>query len=215
MSIPISESRSSIQLCITISLYLSLATHTQDIGYGSADNQKSKSSAYEKAKKEAVTDAMKRALRMFGNRLGNCAYDKGFLRDVKMAPDKHQQATVLAANYPKVRADSGAVNGKISYNSSSNNDNNKNTNDNTGNGNIPHFHPNTHTSHPRSHSAVPAVHSTYDESLFDNSMMISEEDLIIVQSEDNFGHLSEAAVMELEESFQDPGIYPLLPNKRK
>lgn len=29
---------------------------------------------------------MKRALRIFGNRLGNCAYDKAFLRDIKKAP---------------------------------------------------------------------------------------------------------------------------------
>ena len=29
---------------------------------------------------------MKRALRVYGNRLGNCAYDKAFLRDVKNGP---------------------------------------------------------------------------------------------------------------------------------
>ena len=36
-----------------------------------------------KAKKEAVTDATKRALRCFGNRLGNCMYDKSFLRSLQ------------------------------------------------------------------------------------------------------------------------------------
>lgn len=30
-----------------------------------------------------MTDATKRALRIFGNRLGNCAYDKEFLQDVR------------------------------------------------------------------------------------------------------------------------------------
>lgn len=31
---------------------------------------------------------MKRALRVFGNRLGNCAYDKAFLRKVKAAASR-------------------------------------------------------------------------------------------------------------------------------
>lgn len=55
-----------------------------DIGYGIAENQRSKAAAFEKAKKESVTDAVKRALRQFGDRLGNCTYDKVFLRDVKL-----------------------------------------------------------------------------------------------------------------------------------
>jgi recombination DNA repair RAD52 pathway protein len=33
-----------------------------------------------------VTDAIKRALRLFGNHLGNCCYDKDYLRAVKNAP---------------------------------------------------------------------------------------------------------------------------------
>ena len=39
--------------------------------------------AFEKAKKEAATDALKRALRTFGNVLGNCFYDKDYLSRVK------------------------------------------------------------------------------------------------------------------------------------
>ena len=35
------------------------------------------------AKKEAVTDGIKRTLRMFGNVLGNCLYDKKYLQDIK------------------------------------------------------------------------------------------------------------------------------------
>jgi DNA repair and recombination protein RAD52 len=38
--------------------------------------------AFEKAKKEGTTDALKRALRNFGNVLGNCVYDKDFLAKV-------------------------------------------------------------------------------------------------------------------------------------
>ena len=39
-------------------------------------------------KKEAVTDATKRALRYFGNLLGNCAYDKTFLENITKVAKK-------------------------------------------------------------------------------------------------------------------------------
>lgn len=57
-------------------------TYKEDVGFGSADNQKVKGLAIEKARKEASTDALKRALRQFGNALGNCCYDKEFLKNV-------------------------------------------------------------------------------------------------------------------------------------
>jgi len=63
----------------------------KDIGYGHIENSKGKAAAFEKAKKEAATDAMKRALRNFGNVLGNCLYDKDYLArvaKVKVAPLK-------------------------------------------------------------------------------------------------------------------------------
>ncbi|ETS65372.1 hypothetical protein PaG_00105 [Moesziomyces aphidis] len=47
----------------------------EDVGYGSADNARQKHVAIEKCKKEAVTDATKRALKNFGKLLGNCLYD--------------------------------------------------------------------------------------------------------------------------------------------
>ncbi|CZT20980.1 related to DNA repair and recombination protein rhm52 [Ramularia collo-cygni] len=63
----------------------------EDIGYGHCENVKGKAAAFEKAKKEAATDAMKRALRNFGNVLGNCLYDKDYLSritKVKVQPSK-------------------------------------------------------------------------------------------------------------------------------
>lgn len=54
----------------------------EDIGFGSSENQRLKGMAIEKAKKEAATDSLKRALRQFGNALGNCCYDKQFLIDL-------------------------------------------------------------------------------------------------------------------------------------
>ena len=61
----------------------------QDIGYGHIENAKGKAAAFEKAKKEGTTDALKRALRNFGNILGNCVYDKEYVAKVtriKVAP---------------------------------------------------------------------------------------------------------------------------------
>lgn len=66
-------------------------TYHEDIGYGHIENCKGKAAAFEKAKKEAATDAMKRALRNFGNVLGNCLYDKDYLQrvtKVKIAPTR-------------------------------------------------------------------------------------------------------------------------------
>ncbi|KAJ1551057.1 DNA repair protein rad52 [Nowakowskiella sp. JEL0078] len=57
-------------------------TYHEDVGFGSADNAKSKGAALEKAKKEASTDALKRTLRLFGNALGNCVHDKDYLREM-------------------------------------------------------------------------------------------------------------------------------------
>lgn len=55
----------------------------EDVGFGSSDNQKVRGAAVEKAKKEASTDALKRTLRLFGNVLGNCCYDKQYLVEVQ------------------------------------------------------------------------------------------------------------------------------------
>ena len=54
----------------------------EDIGYGEALNLKSRSGALDKAKKEATTDGLKRALRNFGNVLGLCLYDKDYTKEV-------------------------------------------------------------------------------------------------------------------------------------
>ncbi|EJT46386.1 DNA strand annealing protein [Trichosporon asahii var. asahii CBS 2479] len=48
----------------------------EDVGHGHCENMKGRAAAIEK--KEAVTDATKRALKTFGNVLGLCIYDKEF-----------------------------------------------------------------------------------------------------------------------------------------
>ncbi|KAI5968517.1 RAD52 [Candida margitis] len=68
--------RCSLGLSIVVRVTLKDGTYHEDIGYGYIDNAKSKSQAFEKCKKEAYTDGIKRCLRCFGNVLGNCLYDK-------------------------------------------------------------------------------------------------------------------------------------------
>jgi len=65
----------------------------EDIGYGTSEGQRSKALSIEKARKEAVTDGLKRALKSFGNALGNCLGDKDYTRLIGAKPKD-------APNYP-------------------------------------------------------------------------------------------------------------------
>ncbi|KAJ1928399.1 DNA repair protein rad52 [Tieghemiomyces parasiticus] len=93
------DGRYSLGLSCTIRVTLKDGTMHEDIGYGSIDNAKGKAAAFEKAKKEAVTDGLKRALRMFGNSLGNCLYDKKYLRQVARIPSKGNADVTLGQLY--------------------------------------------------------------------------------------------------------------------
>eukprot|EP00092_Neocalanus_flemingeri_P032306 GFUD01035124.1.p1 GENE.GFUD01035124.1~~GFUD01035124.1.p1 ORF type:complete len:400 (+),score=131.35 GFUD01035124.1:43-1242(+) len=52
----------------------------EDIGYGVSEGMRSKALSIEKARKEAVTDGLKRAFKSFGNALGNCLGDKEYVK---------------------------------------------------------------------------------------------------------------------------------------
>uniref|UniRef100_A0A8C5CXE7 RAD52 homolog, DNA repair protein n=1 Tax=Gadus morhua TaxID=8049 RepID=A0A8C5CXE7_GADMO len=58
----------------------------EDVGYGVSEGLKSKALSLEKARKEAVTDGMKRALKCFGNALGNCIHNKEYLIAINKIP---------------------------------------------------------------------------------------------------------------------------------
>ncbi|KAF2636061.1 alpha/beta-hydrolase [Massarina eburnea CBS 473.64] len=73
----------SLGLSMVVRITLKGGSYHEDIGYGSIENGKGKAASFEKAKKEAATDGLKRALRTFGNVLGNCLYDKEYLRKVQ------------------------------------------------------------------------------------------------------------------------------------
>lgn len=156
---------------------------------------------------------MKRALRMFGNRLGNCAYDKVFLKDIKNVrnPSGNSTTPFRPANYPKPRViDDINLTETVQVAQPSIAKSHHIT--------VPHVKLSCTTADPlnkspltTSPSIIPvtvAAAVTYDESVFDNSMMISEEDLI---SDENFN------VMEFEDdqNSNNINVYPILPNKRK
>ncbi|KAF7896302.1 hypothetical protein EAF00_006316 [Botryotinia globosa] len=72
----------SLGLSVIVRVTLKDGTFHEDVGYGHIENCKGKAAAFEKAKKEGTTDGLKRALRNFGNVLGNCIYDKDYLAKV-------------------------------------------------------------------------------------------------------------------------------------
>ena len=81
----------SLGLSVIMRVTLRDGTFHEDIGYGHIENCKGKAAAFEKAKKEGTTDGLKRALKNFGNVLGNCIYDKEYLQKVtkvKVPPSK-------------------------------------------------------------------------------------------------------------------------------
>lgn len=76
------QGRFTIGCTAIVRVTLSDGAYREDIGYGTVENERRKSAAFERAKKSAVTDALKRSLRGFGNALGNCLYDKDFLSKI-------------------------------------------------------------------------------------------------------------------------------------
>ncbi|CCE65163.1 hypothetical protein TPHA_0K00290 [Tetrapisispora phaffii CBS 4417] len=76
------QGKFSVGCTAIVRVTLANGTYREDIGYGTVENERRKAPAFERAKKSAVTDALKRSLRGFGNALGNCLYDKAFLAKI-------------------------------------------------------------------------------------------------------------------------------------
>ncbi|KAB0348673.1 hypothetical protein FD754_013530 [Muntiacus muntjak] len=75
-----------VGVCAFVRVQLKDGSYHEDVGYGVSEGLKSKALSLEKARKEAVTDGLKRALRSFGNALGNCILDKDYLRSLNKFP---------------------------------------------------------------------------------------------------------------------------------
>ncbi|KAJ1829799.1 DNA repair protein rad52 [Coemansia sp. RSA 2599] len=90
-------------------------TYREDVGYGMIENTKSKGQALEKVKKEATTDALKRAMRQFGNVLGNCVYDKEYVKSL-MQVQKQSRGRIQGDNlYSHQHSISNSSNSRFSH----------------------------------------------------------------------------------------------------
>lgn len=89
--------RVSLGLSVVVRITIRDGTFHEDFGYGFIENAKNKAMAFEKCKKEAFTDGLKRCLRCFGNVLGNCLYDKSII--AKMQKVKLPQRELEADDF--------------------------------------------------------------------------------------------------------------------
>ncbi|NXA78420.1 RAD52 protein, partial [Thryothorus ludovicianus] len=84
--VDLNNGRFYVGVCAFVKVQLKDGSYHEDVGYGVSEGLKSKALSLEKARKEAVTDGLKRALKCFGNALGNCILDKEYLRAVNQLP---------------------------------------------------------------------------------------------------------------------------------
>ncbi|XP_006891387.1 PREDICTED: DNA repair protein RAD52 homolog [Elephantulus edwardii] len=84
--VDLNNGRFYVGVCAFVKVQLKDGSYHEDVGYGVSEGLKSKALSLEKARKEAVTDGLKRALRSFGNALGNCILDKDYLRSLNKLP---------------------------------------------------------------------------------------------------------------------------------
>ncbi len=94
---PVTQGRWDCGVSAVVQIQLKDGTFHEDIGYGTSENQKQKGAAIEQAKKKAVSDALKRALRNFGNALGLTVYDREHLVKIKK---QKKSANVQVTNRP-------------------------------------------------------------------------------------------------------------------
>ncbi|KAI7879606.1 Rad52/22 double-strand break repair protein [Lichtheimia hyalospora FSU 10163] len=79
------QGRYSVGVSAIVRVTLKEGNFHEDCGYGYSEGVRQKGASLEKAssaRKEACTDALKRSLRMFGNAMGNCIYDKTYLSNI-------------------------------------------------------------------------------------------------------------------------------------
>ncbi|CAH2351685.1 DNA repair and recombination protein Rad52p [[Candida] railenensis] len=109
--------RISMGLSVVVRITIRDGTYHEDFGYGYIENAKNKAMAFEKCKKEAFTDGLKRCLRCFGNVLGNCLYDRTIIpkiQKVKLPPTEldhshfHRDPLVVERERKRQRVESSS-----------------------------------------------------------------------------------------------------------
>ncbi|KAF1782319.1 DNA repair protein Rad52/59/22 [Phytophthora cactorum] len=98
--------RWSIGYSSLVRIELKDGTSHEDVGFGTSDGQRDLGAALEQAKKASISDARKRALRLFGEYLGNSCYDKDHIKDV----NSNRPMAPLAAAPNMQTAASGSMN---------------------------------------------------------------------------------------------------------
>lgn len=101
--------RYTLGVSCTMRITLASGTHREDVGYGSSVNMPNRFQAYDKARKEAATDALKRSLRLFGESLGNCLYNKDYVEVVRRLRSEKSTFDVEDMRRPVKRVKSEAV----------------------------------------------------------------------------------------------------------
>ncbi|KAK9461389.1 uncharacterized protein V1516DRAFT_675819 [Lipomyces oligophaga] len=76
------EGKYILVMSVTIRVTLRDGTFHEDVGSGHIENVRSWHAAFDKCRKEATTDALKRCLRSFGPLLGNCLYDSEYIKQI-------------------------------------------------------------------------------------------------------------------------------------
>ncbi|KAG0033446.1 DNA repair protein rad52 [Podila clonocystis] len=84
------DGKVSVAVSVITRITLKDGTTHEDIGYGNSENLKSKAASFEKAKKEAASDSLKRAMTSFGN-LFTCLYDKNYCKFVGLQKFEKQK----------------------------------------------------------------------------------------------------------------------------
>jgi len=85
------QGRFYVGVSAIVKVQLKDGSYHEDVGYGVSEGMRSKALSLEKAKKEAVTDGLKRALKSFGNALGNCLHDKDWISVIHSAKREKAQ----------------------------------------------------------------------------------------------------------------------------
>lgn len=86
-------------VCISTCVRVELKDGTWRENYGVGDSKGTKVAAFKKARKQSVTDALKRCFALFGNQTGGTVYNKDHLAVVS---DRKRKAAISAASVPKV-----------------------------------------------------------------------------------------------------------------
>ena len=93
-----SKDRWTVSATALVTIKLKNGSYHEDVGCGNGTS-KNKFDAIESAKKQAVTDARKRALRLLGPKLGNCLYDKKFKITKRKAISAERSVNTTSSNH--------------------------------------------------------------------------------------------------------------------